>query len=78
MNYAHHKLHHKMPTLINPLPEMYLRALHADNDSSAAVDADALQPLDEAQRALFKKRFNVDEEAVRASFAAPDALHDKA
>jgi len=78
MNFAHHKLHHRMPTLINPLPEMYLRALHADNDSGATFDAEALQPLDAAQRDQFKRRFNVDEEAVRASFTGSGALHDRA
>lgn len=78
MNLPHHRLHHKMPTLINPLPEMFLRALHSDNDSVATFDESALRPLDETQRALFKRRFNVDEDAVRASFAGQGALRDKA
>lgn len=78
MNFPHHKLHHKMPTLINPLPEMFLRALHADNDSGASGEESALQPLDEQQRILFKRRFNVDDDAVRASFALQDGLRDKA
>ncbi|MEM9913208.1 MAG: glycosyltransferase [Pseudomonadota bacterium] len=78
MNFPHHKLHHKMPTLINPLPEMFLRALHTDNDSSVTLDENALQPLDANQRILFKRRFNVDDDAVRASFATQDRLRDKA
>ena len=78
MNFPHHKLHHQMPTLINPLPEMYLRAVHADNDSGAGRSVDGLQPLDEAQRVFFKERFNVDEDAVRASFAGQAALRDRA
>ncbi|MEM6374860.1 MAG: glycosyltransferase [Pseudomonadota bacterium] len=78
MNFPHHKLHHKMPTLINPLPEMFLRALHTDNDSGAVPDADALQPLDDSQRAFMKKRFNVDDDAVRASFSGQSELRGKA
>ena len=78
MNFPHHKLHHRMPTLINPLPEMYLRALHVDNDSRAATNQSTLQPLDAAQRSLFRQRFNVDEDAVRASFVGPGAPLDKA
>jgi hypothetical protein len=73
MNYGHHKLHQEMPTLINPGPEMYLRALHGDNDTGDAQRPPALAPLDEAQRALFRDRFNVDEDRVKALFAAPPA-----
>jgi len=71
MSFAHHKLHHVMPTLIDPRPDMYLRALHDDNDSGPAPPA--LTPLDADRRALFRDRFNVDEDRVRALFAAPPA-----
>ncbi|MDZ7711181.1 MAG: glycosyltransferase [Roseovarius sp.] len=73
MNYGHHKLHHEMPTLINPEARMYLRALHGDNDTGDAQHPPALAPLDEAQRALFRRRFNVDEDRVKALFAARPA-----
>ncbi|MEM9499239.1 MAG: glycosyltransferase [Pseudomonadota bacterium] len=85
MNYGHHKMHHQMPTLIDPTTEMYLRAVHTDNDSKAGSDRTNLAPLDADTRALFKTRFNVDEAAVTASFTASggqagaqDALRDKA
>ncbi|WP_241691046.1 glycosyltransferase [Roseovarius sp. A46] len=73
MNYGHHKLHHEMPTLINPGPEMYLRALHDDNDTGEAQHPPALSPLDDARRALFRERFNVDEDRVKALFSARPA-----
>lgn len=73
MNFGHHKLHHAMPTLIDPTVAMYLRALHADNDSGAAQAPARLAPLDDRGRALFRRRFNVDEARVKALFAAPPA-----
>ena len=73
MNYGHHKLHHEMPTLINPAADMYLRAVHGDNDTGNAQHPPALAPLDDAQRALFHRRFNVDEDRVKALFAARPA-----
>lgn len=78
MNYGHHKLHHEMPTLIDPNTEMYLRALHDDNDSHARTSDKGLAPLTDEQRAFFKARFNVDEAAVQAAFSDPAASLDKA
>ena len=72
MNYGHHKLHHSMPTLIDPQTPMYLRAVHNDNDSR--VTHSKLAPLDDAGRALFADRFNVTEASVRAAFAAPAGI----
>ena len=71
MNYAHHKLHEKMPTLIDPQWPMYVRSVHDDNDSGAR-DA-RLRPLTDHERAQFKARFNVDEEQVKRVFSAPAA-----
>src|SRR6056297_508478 len=73
MNYGHHKLHHEMPTLINPRPEMYLRALHDDNDTGDAQHPPALSPLGDAGRALLRERFTVDEDRVNALLAARPA-----
>jgi hypothetical protein len=73
MNYGHHKLHHDMPMISNPGPRMYLRALHADNDSGAKHTARGLQPLSAAERAVFRDQFNVDEDRVKAVFSAPPA-----
>lgn len=78
MNYPHHKLHTMMPTFINPLPAMYLRAKHGDNDSAAAYKTGRLSPLTEDQRAFFRERFNVDEDHVKRVFSAPEPLRDKA
>lgn len=78
MNYAHHKLHEKMPTLIEPTWPMYIRAVHDDNDSGAGARHGALQPLDDKTRHLFQKRFNVDEDHVKALFSAPVAPRDTA
>ncbi|MFK7939839.1 MAG: glycosyltransferase [Roseovarius sp.] len=71
MNYAHHRLHTHMPTMINPHPYMYLRSKHEDNDSEAAYKTGVLKPLDAAQRTLLKARFDVDEEHVKRVFGAP-------
>lgn len=70
MNYGHHKLHLSMPTLIDPQSPMYLRAVHDDNDSRAQHSK--LAPLDDATRAFFQERFNVNEATVRQAFCAPD------
>ncbi len=73
MNYGHHKLHHDMTMISNPGPRMYLRAIHADNDSGAPYRSSGLQPLGDADRAYFRDRFNVDEDRVKAVFSAPPA-----
>ena len=73
MNYGHHKLHHEMPALVTPRPPMYIRAKHADNDSAAKFIPKGLAPMNEDQRRVFKHRFNVEEDAVKALFAALDA-----
>ncbi len=78
MNYGHHKLHHVMPTIIHPRPPMYIRAKHTDNDSAAKFRPRKLMPLTDAQRQIFKDRFNVDEEQVRAVFSALDVSRDTA
>ena len=76
MNYAHHKLHDKMPTLIDPTRPMYIRAVHDDNDSGAQ-DA-RLRPLTDTERVQFRQRFNVDEAQVKTVFSAPAAPLDTA
>jgi len=76
MNYGHHKLHHSMPTLIDPNTAMYLRAIHDDNDSFARTNDKGLIPLTNEQRTLFKERFNVDEAVVQAAFHAQGGLRD--
>ena len=73
MNYAHHRLHTHMPTMIHPLPDMYLRAKHDDNDSEANYKTGVLEPLSENQRAFFRTQFNVDEDHVKRVFCAPAA-----
>lgn len=73
MNFAHHRLHREMPTLIHPTPRMFLRGKHEDNDSAATYRTGPMQPLAEEERAFFRSQFNVDEERVRAVFAAPPA-----
>ncbi len=78
MNFAHHKLHHTMPTIIDPTTPMYLRAVHDDNDSRARGKDTGLKPLTDTDRTFFKARFNVDEAAVQAAFGAPTALRGKA
>lgn len=78
MNYAHHKLHHTMPTFIHPKAQMYLRSKHDDNDSAARIKADNLKPLSASERDWFKTRFNVDEDLVKAAFSDPIAFHDTA
>ncbi len=77
MNFGHHKLHHIMPSIIHPRPPMYIRAKHTDNDSEAKFRPRRLKPLSDVQRQLFKDRFSVDEEQVRAVFSGLDEPHDK-
>lgn len=77
MNFAHHKLHHTMPTIIDPTTPMYLRAVHDDNDSRARGQDKTLKPLNTEDSDFFKARFNVDEVAVQADFSAPSELRDK-
>lgn len=77
MNFGHHKLHHSMPTIIDPNMEMYLRALHDDNDSHARTTDKNLKPLTDEQRSFFKARFNVSEADVKAAFSCSLGLRDK-
>ncbi|MHA7850622.1 putative rhamnosyl transferase [Roseovarius sp.] len=76
MNYAHHKLHEVMPTLIEPSTPMFIRALHDDNDSGATDTR--MKPLTAAESADLKARFNVDEAQVKTVFSGQAALRDKA
>ncbi|MFD0859189.1 putative rhamnosyl transferase [Roseovarius aquimarinus] len=78
MNFGHHKLHHVMPSIIHPHPPMYIRAKHADNDSEAKFRPRRLKPLTDAQRQLFRTRFNVDEARVREIFGAQAGPRGKA
>ena len=78
MNYPHHKLHEKMPTLIEPTWPMYLRAVHGDNDSGAGDRPGALTQIDSVTQAQLRERFNVDEDHVKAVFSAPVAPRDTA
>ena len=78
MNFPHHKLHHTMPTVIDPTIPMYLRAVHEDNDSRARGQDTALEPLTADEQRFFKSQFNVDETKVRAAFTPEPALLGKA
>lgn len=73
MNYGHHKLHLSMPTLIDPVNLMYLRAVHDDNDSNPRAKDSKLLALSDKEKALFEKRFNVSEAHVKQIFAATPA-----
>ncbi len=78
MNYAHHRLHEKMPTLVEPTTRMYLRALHDDNDSRAQQAGRGLKPLTAAEAEAFRNDFNVDEDHVKTAFSAPVVPRDTA
>ncbi|WP_306152777.1 glycosyltransferase [Roseovarius sp. MMSF_3281] len=78
MNYGHHKLHETMPTLIDPGMPMYIRAVHADNDSQASDRQDKPQPATREQLDLLRAKFNVDEAQVKAVFGAQAVLRDTA
>jgi len=77
MNFGHHKLHHEMPAVIQPLPPMYLRSKHADNDSGAKFVPAGLAPMTDAQKALIEKRFNVSEAHIARVCAALPVSRDK-
>jgi len=78
MNFAHHKLHHEMPAVIQPSPPMYLRAKHADNDSGVKFEPEGLTPMTDAQKELIEKRFNVSEAHIARVCAALPVSHDRA
>jgi hypothetical protein len=73
MNFGHHKLHLSMPTFIDPITLMYLRAVHDDNDSNPRTKDSKLMALTDKEKAVFKSRFNVSEEHVRQVFSATPA-----
>ena len=78
MNFGHHKLHHAMPAVVQPLPPMYLRSKHADNDSGARFEPAGLAPMTDAQKALIGKRFNVSEAQIARVCAALPVSRGKA
>lgn len=77
MNFGHHKLHQVMPMMIQPAPPMYLRSKHDDNDSGDKFQPRNLVPADEAQKELFKTRFNVSEDHIAKVFDDLSALRGK-
>lgn len=78
MNFGHHKLHETMPTLIDPEPPMYIRAVHDDNDSKASDRKDRPAPATPEQLALLRERFNVDAAHVKSVFGDQAVLRDTA
>jgi len=78
MIYSHHKLHLVMPMLIQPDSPMFLRANHDDNDSWEKIRTGDLAPLGDAERALFRDRFNVSEDHVSQVFAHQAVPRDTA
>jgi len=68
MNVGHQKLHQMIPTLILPKPEMFVRGVHANNDSLKDPDTRRLRPLDATRSAYFKAQFNIDEALVKQLF----------
>lgn len=69
MNYGHHKLHLSMPTFIDPITLMYLRAEEDANDSNPRTKDSKLLALTDKEKAVFQSRFNVSEEHVRQVFS---------
>ena len=78
MNFGHHKLHETMPTLIDPEPPMYIRAVHDDNDSKASDRKNRPEPATPEQLDLLRKKFNVDAAHVKSVFGDQAVLRDTA
>ena len=70
MNFAHMKLPQKMPTVTLTGEPMLVRGHNDHNDSRQVgrVKKVALKPLDAEGRALFRRVFNIDEDAVARAF----------
>ncbi|WP_235857721.1 glycosyltransferase [Marimonas lutisalis] len=78
MNFPHHKMHHTVPMLVEPRPEMFIRAKHDDNDSGKHYRTGELRPLTDDQRKRLKWRFALDEDRIRRIFSAAAASPGKA
>jgi len=81
VDFGHYRLIGSMPVLLDPTGPMFRRRIHHDH-SSPGIEryktgrTKGFEPLTAEERALFKTRFNVDEDAVIAMFAAEPGLQD--
>ena len=71
-NFNHEKLPQVMPTVTFSDPDMFVRSHNGFNDSrQKKVRAVPVEPLSAEQTRLFKSRFAIDVEEVRAVFSRP-------
>lgn len=73
MNFSHHKLWQRMPTVTFPGPDMMLRGMNAFNDSrqKPAAKPAKLKLLTPEQEDHFRQTFNIDADEVRALASRP-------
>lgn len=70
MNYAHNKINRFMPSVSFDTQHMFVRGHNASNDSRQKGEAPAdVVPLTAEGEKMFRKRFAIDANAVRAIFS---------
>lgn len=67
MNYAHHKIANRMPSIRLERPQMFIRSFHDDNDSGAvrANPAYPTRPLDTEMEEAFLSEFGLDNAMIK-------------
>ena len=73
MNFSHHKLWQRMPTVTFPGTDMMLRGMNDYNDSrqKPAAKPARMQLLTPQQEDYFRQTYNIDADAIRASASRP-------
>ena len=73
MNFSHHKVHKKMPTVTFTGEDMMLRGFNRFNDSrqGSGIKPLKLKPLDDKGELLFQTTYGIDSDHVRRVFSAP-------
>jgi hypothetical protein len=71
MNFAHNKINRFMPTVSFDTKHMFVRGHNGSNDSRQKGEKPAdVAPLTPEQEEMFRTRFAIDADTVRAAFSA--------
>lgn len=68
MHFPHHRIGTLMPSITLPDAMMWLRGVDGTNDSKIKAQMNRLQPADEDQKKMLRRRFALDLKAIRDSF----------
>ncbi len=70
MNFSHHRIYTRMPTLTLNTRAMYVRTHNAFNDSrQGRVKPEPMEPITDAQKRVLKHCFAIDADQLRARFS---------